>query len=393
MKKTIRLASVCMLLFFLSGPLMAQNGGIRFEHEQTWQQSREKALKENKLMFIDFFTEWCGPCLSMAEEVFPLMEVGNFYNTHFVNLKIDAEKGEGVLLKDKYGITSFPTYLFINPATEEIVHRSSSRQDAEVFLFTGASALNEQMRSPYLEKEYNEGRRTPEFLRHYMDFLASVYRRDELQKVTAEYTDRKEFSLKNETDWNVFNRHIVGTDNKQIREVMANKAQFDELYGTAAVDGKLFREFNLVIDLSQLKKAPVFKGKDFLLKKSEAEGYIRAGEYEKAIPVIESLMTEPGDFKEELCRYLKFVARSVLYGEHSQEWTKQCARYAQYVAYNSYDRQDPMIHYDYAQILEKLIRQIPDAGEYFPESIISASSKDYTMRSPKLKQKPRRGNK
>lgn len=376
--------------------LFAQ-GGIRFEHA-AWKEVKEKAIQENKLIFADFFTEWCGPCLMMAEEVFPLMEVGNFYNAHFVNVKIDAEKGEGLTLREKYKIQSYPTFLFIDPKTEEIVHRSSSRQEAAVFLFTGESAVTPEMRSFYLEKEYAAGNRQPVLVCHYMDYLASVYRRDELDKVVSEYIGRPEFSLENRKDWEVFVKHISGRNSAPFKQVLEQKEKYDALYGKTAVDAKLYKEFNYTPmgELAVLKAAPDFRGKDFLIQKNEAEEYVRAKDYEKAGPLIEKMMENPGEFKEELCNYLKFVARSVLYGEHSSDWMKQCARYAQYVAYNSYNRQDATVHFDYAQILEKLIKQLPDAGRYFPESIVNQpeyGSKTYSMRPPQLKQKPKRNRK
>ena len=50
------------------------------------------AKQENKLVFIDFYTDWCGPCKKMAKEVFPQKMVGDFMNAKFVNLKLNAEK-------------------------------------------------------------------------------------------------------------------------------------------------------------------------------------------------------------------------------------------------------------------------------------------------------------
>lgn len=386
MKKGILLILILAAVFQVS----ARNGGILFE-KGSWQEIRQKAIAEKKLIFADFYTEWCGPCLAMAEEVFPSMEVGNLYNAHFVNVKIDAEKGEGKELRDKYRVVSYPTFLFIDPVTEEIVHRSSSRQDQETFLFTGTSALNPELRSVNLEREYNSGNRNRRLLGRYMDYLASMYKRDQVEVLVKEYVVLPDFSLENKADWEVFLKHINGTENSFFQEVLNQRDKYVALYTSEVVDGKLFREFNIPGDMEALRNAPDFQGKEFLILKNEAENHLRGKNYQAAIPLLDSLMKDPGDFKEELCRYLKFTARSVLYGEHPDFWLKKCAEYAQFVAYNSYDRQDATIHYDYAMILEKLIRSVPDAARYFPASIVKQpekGTKGYSMRSPKLKQKP-----
>lgn len=391
MKKGLFLFMFIAGLFFtLTG--FAQDTGIRFEHTD-WEKVREKAANEKKLIFADFFTEWCGPCLAMAEDVFSLREVGDFYNTHFVNVKVDAEKGEGKTLREKYKVVSYPTFLFIDPQTGEVVHRSSSRQEAETFLFTGKSAVTPELRSFYLEKEYTLGNRDRQLLKNYLNYLASVYQHEKVTKLAGEYVALPDFSLQNPTDWEVFVRHIRGTENPQFREVTAQREKYIGLYGQDEVDRKLYNEFNLSLEVEKLENAPDFKGKSFLIRKNKAENYLRAKDYASAIPLLDSLMAAPGDFKEELCHYLKFTARSAFYGEHPQTWIKKCAELAQYVAYNSDNRQDAGIHYDYAMLLEKLIRAMPEAGHYFPSSIVAQPEygvKDYSLRSPKLKQKPRK---
>lgn len=387
---------VIILPFLLLSVLAFAQGGLRFDHESNWDEAKKKAISEKKLIFIDFFTEWCGPCLAMAEDVFPLLEVGNLYNANFINLKIDAEKGEGVTLKEKYNVQSYPTFVFIDPKTEEVVHRSSSRQEKEVFIFTGESALDPKKRSGYLEKTYASGGRDNGMVNNYMDYLASMYKRDELKKVVDEYVARKDFSLSKAEDWSVFNKHIGGVNNPVFKEVAVNRDKYVKLYGEKAVDDKLFKEFNFSVDTELLGTTPEFKGKAYLMKKNKAESYIRAKKYEEAAPILAELMANPGEFKTEFCQYLKFVGRSVLYGEHSDFWKKQCAAYTQYVAYNNRERSDAMIHYDYAVMLEKIIRTIPDADKYFPESIVKGTTdgaKSYSMRSPNLKQKPVKGKK
>ncbi len=74
--------------------LGGQAQGIRFA-EGSWKELLETAKKEGKLIFVDCYTEWCQPCKQMEQQVFPSKKVGKFYNEHFINVKMDMEKGEG----------------------------------------------------------------------------------------------------------------------------------------------------------------------------------------------------------------------------------------------------------------------------------------------------------
>ena len=87
----------------------------------------------------------------MAAEVFTRPEVGKKYNQGFVNVKIDAEKGEGIALAKKYQVKSYPTYLFINPADESLIDMSKSSMaaadfndvgDKMLFKFTGKEQIS-----------------------------------------------------------------------------------------------------------------------------------------------------------------------------------------------------------------------------------------------------------
>jgi thiol:disulfide interchange protein len=45
---------------------------------------------------MDAYASWCGPCKKMDKMVFTQAEVGEVYNSTFINTKFDMEKGEGV---------------------------------------------------------------------------------------------------------------------------------------------------------------------------------------------------------------------------------------------------------------------------------------------------------
>lgn len=54
MKKYILLIFACIYAIHLN----AQNAGINFLHGTTWAEAVAKAKAENKLIFIDFYTQW-----------------------------------------------------------------------------------------------------------------------------------------------------------------------------------------------------------------------------------------------------------------------------------------------------------------------------------------------
>ena len=57
----------------------------------TWKEILTKAKAENKTIFVDVYTKWCGPCKHVSETVFPQEKLGEYYNSRFINFKIDAE--------------------------------------------------------------------------------------------------------------------------------------------------------------------------------------------------------------------------------------------------------------------------------------------------------------
>lgn len=169
MKKLILIAFMALL----TGNLFAQ--GIAFTHG-SWKEVLAKAKQEDKLVFVDVYTTWCGPCKKMVAEVFPLKEVGDVFNPNFVNYKIDAEKGEGIEIAKKFGVKSYPTYLFVN-GDGELVYRSGGYNLPKIFLNEAAIAIKEKHDPKPLaqwEDEYTAGKRDKDFLKGYIRKRAVV---------------------------------------------------------------------------------------------------------------------------------------------------------------------------------------------------------------------------
>lgn len=128
------------------------------------------AKKQNKLVFVDVYTSWCGPCKHMAKTIFPEAEAGEFFNAHFLNLQLDAEKSEdGKSVAKEFGVNAFPTFLFIN-GEGELVYRFLGGRTLEMFVEEGRKAVEAFQARPELQKyakKYDKGQRDKAFLERY----------------------------------------------------------------------------------------------------------------------------------------------------------------------------------------------------------------------------------
>ncbi len=128
---------VCLLTCAAMG---AHAQGINFFHG-SWDEALKKAKAENRYIFLDTYTSWCGPCKMMARETFTDASVGTFFNKNFLCVKLDLEDGgDGTDMASKYSIRSIPTLLFFNPKGQ-LVHRAMGYQDPDGLIELGGEAL------------------------------------------------------------------------------------------------------------------------------------------------------------------------------------------------------------------------------------------------------------
>ena len=104
------------------------------QHQKSdYEEALKKAGKEGKMVFMDCYTVWCGPCKMMNERVFTQKVVGDYFKKHFIPLKVDMEKGEGIALRKKFDVNAFPT-MFILDAEGNIVGKLQGARDTDIFL-------------------------------------------------------------------------------------------------------------------------------------------------------------------------------------------------------------------------------------------------------------------
>ncbi|MGL1902589.1 MAG: DUF255 domain-containing protein [Fibrobacterales bacterium] len=68
----------------------------------TFEEGLNKATAEKKLMFVDLYADWCGPCKYMDATTYKDSSVAALLNSRFVPVKIDADQPEPIACEEKH---------------------------------------------------------------------------------------------------------------------------------------------------------------------------------------------------------------------------------------------------------------------------------------------------
>lgn len=121
-----KLISIILLLFACS-TLGAQ---VRFTPSSI-SQACEVAATEGKLIMVDLYADWCGPCKIVDRKVFSDSEVGRYVNSRFIALKFDIDDEPGSSVVRRYGIRSVPRILIFSADGELLTDFSPARKPKE----------------------------------------------------------------------------------------------------------------------------------------------------------------------------------------------------------------------------------------------------------------------
>lgn len=223
---------VGVALVFIAFGIQAQ--GIEFYHGK-WSEALEKAKKEEKLIFVDAFAKWCGPCKRMAAETFTQPKVGEFFNKHFICMKMDMEEEANMDFIEKYPVGSYPTLMFIDEKGK-IVKKIVGGQDVNGLLAFGKSGLAGLDNSAEYEKKYKEGDQSPELVYNYIRALNRAGKPS--LKITNEYLIKQKNLGTTETLPIIF-EGAVECDAKVFDYLIENKTKVISLYGEKAFNERV----------------------------------------------------------------------------------------------------------------------------------------------------------
>ena len=213
--------------------------GIKFV-ESNFKEAVAQAEQENKLLFMDCYTSWCGPCRLLANRVFINDSIGQFFNKHFVSLKVDMEKGEGPALARQYGVKAYPTLLFIDPSTHEIVSQVVGFRTVKALLEDAEKAANPNRNLQGLAAQFNENPTNPAIASAYLEGLWAASLTQERDETLKNYLSRLTPEEICTTDnWKILSAHTENPYSYAFDCLHKNREGFRNVMGKEAVNAKL----------------------------------------------------------------------------------------------------------------------------------------------------------
>lgn len=271
----------------------------------SWNEAIEAAKQEGKMVFVDFYTDWCGPCKMMAQEVFPRQDVGKFFNAKFVCLKLNAEK-EGQELAKRFKVTAYPTFIVVN-TDEKVVAELKGAMDAEKFVAKVEEMLDPDLAPGVLAARYAGGERTPDLVNRYALYLMEQKKEAEGFKVVNDYyvslTEKQRLEPQNVF---LFTRYTLELADEKAGFMVEHRNDFDASV-RELIEGKIGQLYYM--ELARYFSGYMFQENTFdqgkyqaLKRKIQKLGLVEKNKYEPMFLLTEARMKVDDATFVKLCQ-------------------------------------------------------------------------------------------
>ena len=166
MKKTLShiLSSILITLILSSTTLISgEKTSLQWKN---FNDGIAQAKKTNKKILLDVYTDWCGWCKKMDEEVYTNKDIASYLADRYIVVKLDAESESKLNYDDKtmsemqlaqgFGVTGYPTTIFMK-ANGDAITLVAGYIPAETFIevitFIGEDHYKKMKWEEYVSKK------------------------------------------------------------------------------------------------------------------------------------------------------------------------------------------------------------------------------------------------
>jgi len=200
---------------------------------------REKAKREQKFIFMDFYTSATGIRRDWMKKVYRDPEVAGFWNVHFVNVGLEGKGISCKALRQVYGIGKEEDVLLFTDAAGKVVHRLKGMPETGRLL-EEAQRVVEGRGLNHMQVNYPLRKNDSLFVADYLNVLENAGMEEEAERVTEAYLINKGLpGLKEKHNWDLFIRYVNRVDSPLAEYFRQHRQEFVGSFGETAVKRKL----------------------------------------------------------------------------------------------------------------------------------------------------------
>ena len=122
-----------LTISFLLLSQMFSSAQVNFSH-LPYDSASAAAIRNGKLLLVDFRADWCKPCIEMEKTTFLDPDLGHYVNSRFLSVKVDVDQFSGMDLRDQFNVNQYPTILVIEPSDQEVYLRLIGFKTASILM-------------------------------------------------------------------------------------------------------------------------------------------------------------------------------------------------------------------------------------------------------------------
>jgi len=232
--------------------LYAQNRSIDFKHI-TLEEAFKNSGTTGKTIFVDCYTQWCGPCKAMAANVFTIDSIADYFNSNFINIKLDMETEEGKKYATPYKVEAYPSFLLLN-SKGELLFKFVGGMPSDKFMAKIKEGVNPENKVARMDRMYKQGNCDGQFFRDYIMLKLSLVERKEGIRIASEYFDKLTHEERISPDnWLLFGRHryereLSGVKSKNVDYLLDHYEDFIKTVGADSVYSKIASNVRQISD-------------------------------------------------------------------------------------------------------------------------------------------------
>lgn len=217
---------------------MVNPEGIQFE-DLSFDETLKKAEKADKLVFVDCYTSWCGPCKMMSKQVFSQKLIGDYFKEHFVSLKVDMEKGEGPDLAKKYGVKAYPTMLVLTP-DGGVKYKLLGGMDARTFMDKIKRSREPGVSYAELKEKYKAGDRSNAVMPEYLITMSDAGElKDQYNELKDYFNSLREEERFSPSVWKLYDKFVKEYYSPEFTYLVENRKKFIQQVEEQVVNKKI----------------------------------------------------------------------------------------------------------------------------------------------------------